>query len=147
MKKGDVGIVKCFSKEYRNKGRAFNYLQSESYIKMPVSAWCYIPTSLPPEPFTILGEIQALNTNRPVKRWFVTPFYTAIVVLFQAFPASWGNNQSHANISLPSSTVHTTKYLNPYHRSHIGFSCLFSHWHLVPPVSHELGAPQGHCKP
>ena len=27
----------------------FNYLQSESYIKMPVSPRCYIPTSLPQE--------------------------------------------------------------------------------------------------
>ena len=46
MKKGDVGIVKRFSKKYRNKRRAFNYLKSESYVKMPVRG--YIPTSLPP---------------------------------------------------------------------------------------------------
>ena len=45
MKKGDVGTVKCFSKKYGNKGRALNYLQSESYI----------PTSLPQE--------QAAKTN------------------------------------------------------------------------------------
>ena len=45
MKKRDVGMVKRFSKNYGNK--AINYLQSESYIKMPVSTWCYIPTSLP----------------------------------------------------------------------------------------------------
>ena len=45
MKKGDVGTAKRFSKKYGNKGWAFNYLQS--YVKMPVSAWCYIPTSLP----------------------------------------------------------------------------------------------------
>ena len=37
-KKGDVGMVKCFSKMYGNKGRALNYLQSESYVKMPVSS-------------------------------------------------------------------------------------------------------------
>ena len=37
MKKGDVGMVKRFSNKYGNKGRAFNYLQSESYVKMPVS--------------------------------------------------------------------------------------------------------------
>ena len=31
MKKGDVGMVKSFSKTYGNKGRAFNYIpQSES---------------------------------------------------------------------------------------------------------------------
>ena len=33
-------------KRFSNKGRAFNYLQSESYVKMLVSALCYIPTSL-----------------------------------------------------------------------------------------------------
>ena len=49
MKKGDVGMVKHFPKKYRKKGKAFNYLQSKSYVKMPVSAWCYIPTSLPKE--------------------------------------------------------------------------------------------------
>ena len=38
MKKGDVGIVKCFSKKYGNKGKAINYLQSKSYVKMTVSA-------------------------------------------------------------------------------------------------------------
>ena len=38
MKKGDVWKAKCFSKKYRNKGRPFNYLQSESYVKMSVSA-------------------------------------------------------------------------------------------------------------
>ena len=35
MKKRDVGMVKWFSKNYGNKG--INYLQSECYIKMPVS--------------------------------------------------------------------------------------------------------------
>ena len=39
-------MVKRFSKNYRNKG--INYLQ-QNYVKMPVSAWCYIPTSLPQE--------------------------------------------------------------------------------------------------
>ena len=34
MNKGDVGIVICFSKKYGNKGRAFKYLQSKSYVKM-----------------------------------------------------------------------------------------------------------------
>ena len=48
-KKGDVGMAKCFTKKYGNKGWAFNYLQSESYVKIPVSAWCYIPTSMPQE--------------------------------------------------------------------------------------------------
>ena len=42
-------MAKRFYKKYGNKGWAFNYMQSESYVKMPVSAWCYIPTSLPQE--------------------------------------------------------------------------------------------------
>ena len=42
-------MAKCFSKKYGNKGWALNYLQSKSYVKMPVSTWCYIPTSLPQE--------------------------------------------------------------------------------------------------
>ena len=50
MKKGDVGKAKHFSKKYVNKGWAINYVQSESYVKMHVNAWCYIPASLPPEP-------------------------------------------------------------------------------------------------
>ena len=33
MKKGDVGMAKL-----RKQGRSFNYLQSESYVEMPVSA-------------------------------------------------------------------------------------------------------------
>ena len=49
----DVEMAKRFSKKYGNKGWAFNYLQSD--VKMPVSAWCYIPTSLPQE--------QAVKTN------------------------------------------------------------------------------------
>ena len=47
-------MAKRFSKTYGNKGRAFNYLQSD--VKMPVSARCYIPTSLPQE--------QAAKTNK-----------------------------------------------------------------------------------
>ena len=34
-------------KKVRKQGMTFNYLQS--YVKMPVSALCYIPTSLPQE--------------------------------------------------------------------------------------------------
>ena len=50
MKKGDVGMAKRFSKKYRNKGWAFNYpvpAIAKKNVKVPVSAWCYIPTSLP----------------------------------------------------------------------------------------------------
>ena len=49
MKIGDVLMTKRFSKKQGNKGWFFSYLQSESYVKMPVSTWCYIPTSLPQE--------------------------------------------------------------------------------------------------
>ena len=48
-------MAKRFSKKYGNKEWAINYMQSKSYVKMPVSAWCYIPTSLPQE--------QAAKTN------------------------------------------------------------------------------------
>ena len=37
-------MTKCFSKKYGNMGWPLYYLQSESYVKMPVSAWYYIPT-------------------------------------------------------------------------------------------------------
>ena len=73
MKKGDVGMVKHFSRKYGNKGIDFNYMQSESYVKIPVSAWCYIPTSLPQE--------QAAKTNM-----------ASMVVRIQVFSVmhSWG---------------------------------------------------------
>ena len=53
MKKKDVVMAKRFSIKVRKHGMSFNYLQS--YVKMPVSALCYIPTSLPQE--------QAAKTN------------------------------------------------------------------------------------
>ena len=46
---------------------------------------------------------------------FVTPFYIAIVVLFQAFPVSWGIIGHLLVLATPYSTVHNTKYLDPYH--------------------------------
>ena len=43
---------------------------------------------------------------------FVTPFYTAIVVFFKLH----GGIISHMLVlATPSSTVHNTKYLDPYH--------------------------------
>ena len=47
MKKGDVGMAKRFSKKYGNKGWALT--TCNPYVKMPVSTWCYISTSLPRE--------------------------------------------------------------------------------------------------
>ena len=110
MKKG---MAKHFSKKYGNKGWAFNYLQSESHVKMPVIAWCYIPTSLPPEPSSIFYYLKLT-------------LYPASVVLFQLH----GGMVSHMQVlPTPSSTVHNTKYLDPYHWSYISFRCLFlRHW-------------------
>ena len=65
MKKGDVGMVKRFSKKYGNKGWAINYVQSESYVR-PVNAWCYIPTSLPSEPYFIFYYLKLKSGMRPV---------------------------------------------------------------------------------
>ena len=53
MKNGDVGMAKHFSKKYGNKGWAST--TCNPYVKMPVSAWCYIPTSLP--------QVQAAKTS------------------------------------------------------------------------------------
>ena len=52
MKKRDVGMAKHFPKKYGNKGWAFDYPVSAIWnqflsVRMPVNAWCYIPTSLP----------------------------------------------------------------------------------------------------
>ena len=45
MKKGDVEMANRFSKKYRNKGWAFNYLR----IKDAYQYLMHIPTSLPQE--------------------------------------------------------------------------------------------------
>ena len=52
MKKGDVEMAKRFSKKKREQGMSFQLpaILNQSYVKMPVSAWYYIPTSLLPEP-------------------------------------------------------------------------------------------------
>ena len=53
MKKGDVGMAKHFSLKStgtRDELSITLYLQSEinfCSVRMPVNAWCYIPTSLP----------------------------------------------------------------------------------------------------
>ena len=105
----------------------FNYLQS--YVKMPVSSWCYIPTSLPQEPSSILYYlcwIRALDTKRPVAslvkggllyRYMPSPFYPSSVVFFQLH----GGMVSH----MQELGVHNTKYLDPYLWNHTSFSCLF----------------------
>ena len=112
MKKGDVGMVKRFSKKYGNKGRAFNYLQSESYGKIPDATFLHHCLQNHRQYFTILSWIQALDTRRPK-------------VLFQAFQLHGGIISHMLVLAKPSSTVHKIKYLDTYHWSHISFSCLF----------------------
>ena len=72
----------------------------------------YIPTSLPPEPLSIFYYLK-LNSGVGHKeaclKGFVTPLYTAIVVLSQAFPTSWGIISHMLVLATPSSTVHKTK--------------------------------------
>ena len=54
-------------------------------------------------------------------RYIPSPFYPASVMLFQLH----GGIVSHMHVlATPFSTVHSTKYLDPYHWSHIRFSCL-----------------------
>ena len=40
-------MAKRFSKKYGKKG--WYIPANKSYVKMPISTWCYIPTSLPQE--------------------------------------------------------------------------------------------------
>ena len=55
-------------------------------------------------------------------RCMPSPYYPAIVVLFQLH----GGMVSYMWVlATPSSTVHNTIYLDPYHWRHISFSCLF----------------------
>ena len=53
-------MAKRFSKKDGNMGLAFNYLQSERYVKMPVSTLCYIPTSLPQEKAAIANMVSVV---------------------------------------------------------------------------------------
>ena len=60
------------------------------------------------------------QVKRPVDS--PSPFYPASVVLFQLH----GGMVSHMQVlATPSSIVHNTKYLDPYHRDHISYSCFF----------------------
>ena len=106
---------------------SFNYLQS--YVKMPVSAWCYIHTSLPQEPSSILyylmlnsgiGHLEA--SSQPCEKGFVrympSPFYPSSVVLFQLH----GGMVSHMQVL---ATQYNTIFLDSYLWNHTSFSCLF----------------------
>ena len=60
--------------------------------------------------------IQAFDTKRPVAS--PSHLYPVCVLLFQLHGGMVGHMQA-------SSTVHNTKYLDPYHWNYISFSCLF----------------------
>ena len=99
---------------------------NKSYVKMPVSAWCYIPTSLPPKPSTIfyypklnssIGHYEAFSLpwERGFIRYMPSPFYPAGIVFFQLHGGMVSLTQA---LATPSSTVHTSiKYLDSYHES------------------------------
>ena len=107
-------MAKHFHKMYGNKGWVFDYPVSAIWnnfcsIRIPVNTWCYIPTSLPPEPssmFYSLIWIHALDTKG----------------LFQLHGGMVSRMQV---LATPSSIVHNTKYLDPYHWKHISSSCFF----------------------
>ena len=85
---------------------------------MPVSAWCYYLHQCLQnycQYFTILSWIQALDTRG-------LSSYSS----FPGFSSFMGGIISHMLVlATPFSTVHNSKYLDPYHWSHISFSCLF----------------------
>ena len=101
----------------------------QSYVKIPVST----PTSLPQEPSSIyyylmlksgIGQKEACS--QPCERGFVrcmpSPFYPSSVVLFQLH----GGMVSHMQVlATHFSSVHNTKYLDPYLSNHTSFSYLF----------------------
>ena len=105
---------------------SFNYLQ---FIKMPVSAWCYIPRSLPQQPSSILyslmfnsgigyKEVCSLLCERGFVRFMPFPIYPSNLVLFQLH----GGMVSHMQVL---AMHHNTIYLDPYLWNHTSFSCLF----------------------
>ena len=111
MKKGDVEMAKLFSKKYGNKGRAFNYMQTNNYVKILDSIWCYIPTSLPPEPSSIFYYLKLNSGVWTLKGLSKGIWYFFLQHAFPGFSSFMGDNN--------------TKYLGPYHWSRISFSCLF----------------------
>ena len=126
-------MAKHFSKKYRNKGWA-STIDLQSYVRMPVSAWCYTPTSLLQEQSSILyylmlnsgiGHQQACS--QPCERgllgtYMPSPFYPSSVVLFQLLGAMVSHMQV---LATHFSTLHNSKYLVPYLWNHTNFSCLF----------------------
>ena len=96
---------------------SFNYLQS--YVKKPVSAWCYIPTSLPQEPSSILYSLMFNSgIGQGFVRYMPSPFYPSSLVLFQLH----GGMVSHIQVL---ATHFLTIHLDPYLWNHTSFSCLF----------------------
>ena len=117
MKKGDVGMAKRFPKKYGNKGWA-------STTSNPMSRWLSAPdaTSLHHclknhhQYCAILCWIQALDTKRPIAN-FVKGGLLGIchnLSIHQLFQLH-GFMVSHMQVlATHFSTVHNTKYLDPY---------------------------------
>ena len=100
-------------------------MQSESYVKIPVSAWCYIPTSLPPEPSSICYYLKLNSGIGHYEACLKGYCYSFLYSNCSAFPASWGIISHMLLLATPSLTMYNTKYLDPYHWNHTSFSCLF----------------------
>ena len=107
-------MAKRFSKQYRNKEWAFIYVKS--YVKIPGATLhtCFKESS------SIFYYVKLiLDIKRPVTSLvnvdllgMPSPFYPASVALLQLH----GGMVSHMKIlPTPSSTVHNTTYLDPYH--------------------------------
>ena len=71
-------MLRMQGKNYRNKGWAFNYpvsairnkfLLTKSFAKVPVSAWCYIPTSLPQEQAAKTSVVQIQQKEYLACNW------------------------------------------------------------------------------
>ena len=131
MKKGDVGMAKRFSKKYGNKGWPSTTCNPMSRcLSAPDVIFLHQWLKNHHQYCTILCWIRALD-KRPVAslvkggllyRYIPSPSYPSSVVLFQLH----GGMVSHMQeLGKHFSTVHNTKYSDPYLWNHTSFSCLF----------------------
>ena len=54
-------MVKYSLKSTETSDEHSTAIRNRSYVKMPVSAWCYIPTSLPQEQATKTNMVSAVR--------------------------------------------------------------------------------------
>ena len=126
MKKGDIGMAKCFSKKYGNKGWASTTCNPMSRcLSAPDATSLHHCLQNLRQYYTIFNWIQELDTKgccqhwvRGFLRYMPSPFYSASVVLFQLH----GGMVSHMQALATPSCTH---YLDTYHWKHISFGCLF----------------------